>query len=42
MSKLITFVFEAICIAMMFLFIVGIAWGGGSAILEAILMGVRK
>ena len=42
MSKLITYFFETICIAMMFLFIVGVVWGVGSAILEAILMGVSR
>jgi len=42
MSKLITFIFEAICIFFMLLILTGIVWGIGSAILEAILMGVRK
>jgi hypothetical protein len=42
MSKLITYFFEAICIAMMFLFIVGFVWGIGSAILKLFLMGVSR
>jgi hypothetical protein len=42
MSKLITYLFEAICISFMFLVVIGIVYGVGSAIFEAILMGVER
>jgi hypothetical protein len=42
MSKLITYLFEAICISFMSLVIVGIVYGVGYAIFKAILMGVER
>jgi hypothetical protein len=41
MTKLFNFIFEAICIFFMMLFLTGLVWGVGAAILEVILMGVR-
>jgi hypothetical protein len=42
MTKLFNFIFEAVCIFFMMLFLSGIVWGVGSAIVEVILMGVRR